>query len=216
MTPLVWLAIFGTMAGYYAWEARQRSLNASAYVVSDAAPADAFTANAPDWGQTILYDFGNLVGLNPQVSPGMAAYIMATETFSPVPYLDPPGNTQGRYSIGYGHQIQPGESFWPYGGVTRISADQAATVFDSDVARAGDVVSRLVTVPLTQGQFDALTDFVYNEGQSNFASSTLLAKLNQGDYYGAAAEFKKWIYAGGRALNSLVARRQYDAQVFVG
>jgi lysozyme len=44
-------------------------------------------------------------------------------------------------------------------------------------------------VPLQQGQYDAIADFIYNEGVAHFAGSTLLQKLNAGDYAGAAGEF---------------------------
>lgn len=216
MNPAMWLAIFGTMAGYLAWKQSHASLDQTAYVTSDAAPPDAFSDNAPSIGQQIISDVENFIGLNADPSPSIRAYIQATESFSPTPYLDPPGNTIGQYSIGYGHKVVPGDQYWPYGPLTSITEDRAQTQFDLDVDRAGAAVSRLVTVPLTQGQFDALVDFTYNEGQGHLGSSTLLKKLNAGDYYGAAAEFQKWVYAGGRVLQNLVARRQYDAQTFVG
>lgn len=214
MNPSLWLLIFGSMIGYGAYKAKQASM--IVYSPSDAAPADAFSDNSPSLEQSIIYDIENAVGIDAAPSAGMLAFIQATESFSPTPYLDPPGNAKGQYSIGYGHLISPGDSYWPYGRLTSISQDQAQTQFERDVDAAGAVVSRLTTVPLTQGQFDALTDFVFNEGQTNFASSTLLKKLNAGDYVGAAAEFKKWVYAGGQVLDTLVARRQTDALYFVG
>lgn len=75
-------------------------------------------------------------------------------------------------------------------------------------------VSRLVRVPLTQGQFDALTDFVYNEGPGNLAKSTLLVRLNCGDYQGADAEFARWNLAGGKVLAGLSHRRAIEAAWF--
>jgi lysozyme len=51
---------------------------------------------------------------------------------------------------------------------------------------------RQVKVPLEQHQFDALVSFVFNVGQGQFATSTLLKKLNVGDYEGAALQFDRW------------------------
>jgi hypothetical protein len=76
-------------------------------------------------------------------------------------------------------------------------------------------VNRLVTVPLTQNQFDALVSFTYNLGEGALAESGLLRKLNAGDYAGAAPEFAKWVRAGGVILPGLVRRRAAEADLFV-
>lgn len=60
------------------------------------------------------------------------------------------------------------------------------------------IVQKYVTVPLSQGEFDALVDFVYNLGEGNFRSSTLLRKLNAGDREGAAQEFARWYKTNGK------------------
>jgi GH24 family phage-related lysozyme (muramidase) len=212
MNPFAWFALFGTMVGYYAYQKAQQAAPADAD--AGAAPADAFSSNAPSFAQGVISDVESLIGIAPVVSQSMLDYIQATESFSPTPYLDPPGNNKGLYSIGYGHQIVAGDQYWPHGPLTSISQDRAQSQFDLDVARAGAAVARLVTTPLSQGQFDALTDFVFNEGQANFASSTLLKLLNAGDYVGAANEFQKWVYASGQVNQGLVARRAYDTQSF--
>jgi len=72
----------------------------------------------------------------------------------------------------------------------------------------------MITVPLTQHQFDALVDWTFNEGSGNLASSTLLRKLNDGDYAGADAEFARWVRGGGRVLPGLVKRRALEATWF--
>ena len=64
--------------------------------------------------------------------------------------------------------------------------------------------------------FDALTCFTFNLGAGNLANSTLLKKLNQKDYEGAAEEFEKWIYAGGKVLAGLVRRRKAERALFEG
>ena len=119
-------------------------------------------------------------------------------------YQDP----VGVWTIGYGHtgsDVQPGLT---------ITQEQASDLLLQDVAGAVAAVNRLVTVPLTQNQFDALVDFTFNVGQGNLASSTLLRELNAGNTEGAAAQFLVWVYAKGVELPGLVKRRQAEAALF--
>ena len=60
----------------------------------------------------------------------------------------------------------------------------------------GPAVLKAVKVEITQGMLDAMTDFAYNVGIANFQRSTLLRKLNAGDYAGASLEFDKWSFVG--------------------
>lgn len=83
-----------------------------------------------------------------------------------------------------------------------------------DVAEAEDAVNRLVTVPLTQNQYDALVSFVYNLGEGQFKKSTLLRRLNAKDYEGARNEFKRWVYDNGKLIAGLVKRRYAEAEMF--
>ncbi len=114
----------------------------------------------------------------------------------------------GKWTIGYGHT---GADVTP--GLT-ITQEQASALLLQDVASAVAAVNRLVTVPLTQNQFDALVDFTFNAGQGNLASSTLLRELNAGNTAGAAAQFLVWVYAGGVQLPGLVKRRQAESALF--
>lgn len=79
---------------------------------------------------------------------------------------------------------------------------------------AEGAVNRLVTVTLTQGEFDALCDFVYNCGVGAFAGSTMLKLLNAGDMSGAALEFDKWSHASGKVVAGLLRRREAETQEF--
>lgn len=72
-----------------------------------------------------------------------------------------------------------------------------------------------VTVCLSQNQLDSLASFVFNVGGRNFAQSTLLSRLNAGNYAGAGAQFGRWVYAGGRVLPGLVSRRAAEAALFL-
>ena len=115
--------------------------------------------------------------------------------------------TAGIPTIGYGHTrgVKLGQ---------KISAAQAEVFLDHDYEEAEDAVKRLITVPLTDNQLGALTSFVFNLGEGRLLGSTLRRKLNSGDYKGAAAEFDKWVYSGGKKLNGLIARRAAERKLF--
>jgi lysozyme len=91
---------------------------------------------------------------------------------------------------------------------------RAEELLARDLGDAADVVCKYA-LPCTQGQFDALTDFVFNLGEARFASSTLLRKHQVGNYPGAALEFPRWVYAGGRVLPGLVKRRAAEAHLYL-
>lgn len=88
-------------------------------------------------------------------------------------------------------------------------------------------VRRLVQVPLTPRQWDAIVSTVYNTGPggggrdgilllADGRPSTFLRKLNAGDYAGAAAELPKWVRSGGKVLKGLQRRREATRLVFLG
>lgn len=137
------------------------------------------------------------------VSAAGRQFIKNQEGFSPTPYAD-----AGGHSIGYGHFIQPGENF------TSMTEQQASNQFDVDLIPVEDAINTLVTVPINQNQFDALADFIYNDGINAFRNSTLLRKLNAGDYQGAADEFSRWVYSAGQVNPALQARRQAEQSTF--
>lgn len=72
-----------------------------------------------------------------------------------------------------------------------------------------------VQVALTQNQTDALASFIYNIGAGNFSKSTLLKRLNEGNYNEASDEFTEWVYAGGVILRGLVNRRKAEKELFM-
>lgn len=121
-----------------------------------------------------------------------------------VPYLD----IRGVWTDGWGntHGVIPNGP--------AISQEQADADLDRNLATAIAAVNTLVTVALTQGEFDGLVDFVFNEGSGHFASSTMLRLLNAGDYAGAAAEFAKWDMAAGVVVAGLLRRRVAEEQEF--
>ncbi len=137
------------------------------------------------------------------ISPAGIAMIQAHEGLRLTAYRD----AGGVWTIGYGST----------GGVRRgmtITRDQAVLRLYQDLDEAEATINSRVTVPLTQPQFDALTSLVFNIGGGAFRKSTLLQKLNTGDYAGAAAEFPRWVKARGRILPGLVIRRAAERQLF--
>jgi lysozyme len=127
------------------------------------------------------------------------------EGFRDRTYLD----VAGFRTIGFGHRLLPSEAFT--GG---IDLAQGETVLAADVQAAESSVERLVKVQLTQGQFDALVDFVFNLGVGRLAGSSLLAYLNSGKYDAAAWQLLAWDHAGSHEIASLKARREAEFQLW--
>lgn len=85
-----------------------------------------------------------------------------------------------------------------------------------DAAKWAGHVSRCVTYrPLNQNQVDSLISFTHNVGPTAMCSSTLVRKLNTGDFQGAADEFPRWVYAGKTKLRGLVKRRDAERAMFL-
>jgi len=95
-----------------------------------------------------------------------------------------------------------------------ITEQEALTILVADVQTAERAVLRLITVPLTNGQFDALVSFTLNLGGGALQRSTLRRKINRGEHADAPAEFMKWVWAGGRKLKGLVKRRAAEAALY--
>lgn len=121
-----------------------------------------------------------------------------------VAYWDALGNA---WTIGWGH------TFLVSRGMMCTQAQADAWLLE-DISVCEDDVNTHVTVPLTQGEFDALCDFAFNLGRGNLNNSTLLKDLNAGDREAAAKEFEKWDHAGGKEVAGLLRRRQAEEQEF--
>lgn len=99
-------------------------------------------------------------------------------------------------------------------GKKTITEAEATGLLIEDVARFEKAVDKLVKVKLTENQRGALVSFTYNLGEGNFGSSTLLKKINAGDFKSAQSEFAKWDKAGGKVLAGLTRRRAAEAKLF--
>lgn len=97
-----------------------------------------------------------------------------------------------------------------------ISADKSRELLSADLLKFESAIARLVKVPLKQYEFDALVSLVFNIGETNFARSTLLKKLNTNDFKGAAEQFLAWKNAGGRPVQGLLNRRKREKDMFNG
>ena len=131
------------------------------------------------------------------------------EGFKETSYKDAKG-----YAIGYGttgaaidRDISPGET---------ITEEDATKYLNQGVNNKYlPALKKYVKVPLTQNQVDGLLSFIYNVGPGNFASSTLLKKLNAQDYCGASDEMLRWNKSAGSVLKGLVDRRTREREIFL-
>ncbi len=130
------------------------------------------------------------------------------ESFAPAIYICPAGYP----TIGYGHLITEANKQQFLDGVDEA---QAQELLQQDVQKAERAVLRLITVPLTPGQFDALASFTFNLGGGALQRSTLRRKINREEHTDAPAEFMKWVWAGGRKFKGLVRRRAAECSFYI-
>ena len=93
--------------------------------------------------------------------------------------------------------------------------DECDAAFDAASSWVASCIAVNVKVSLTQGQYDALFSFIYNVGSGAFISSTLLKKLNGGDYASVPAEMLRWTVSGGVKDAGLINRRNSEGGQWV-
>ncbi|MBS0124994.1 glycoside hydrolase family protein [Thetidibacter halocola] len=158
-----------------------------------------------------------------QISDRGVDFIKAHEGFRGELYNDPVGHC----TVGYGHLLHRGNcdgraSEQPY--TDGISAAQATELLRSDLHQFERAVNEAVTVRLNQHQFDALVSFTFNVGigrstapgreGTGFLGSTLLRRLNAGEYDAVPSELARWNKASGRVLPGLTRRRAAEGRMF--
>lgn len=111
------------------------------------------------------------------------------------------------WTIGYGHTHTAKEGMV-------ITQRKAVALLKRDVKWVKKAVDGSVEVPINTNQTAAIYSLVYNIGGSAWRKSTLLRKLNTGDYEGAAAEFNRWNKGSGAILPGLVRRRAAETKLF--
>lgn len=134
-------------------------------------------------------------------------FIKRFEGFSPIIYLD----SAGLKTIGYGHLIHPHEKSFFKNGISELDAE---SLLKQDVQLAENAVARLIKVPLTNHQFDALVSFTFNVGSGALQRSTLRHKINRGEHEEVPLELLKWIYAGNRKIPGLIKRRILEGELY--
>lgn len=156
--------------------------------------------------------------MSQKTSPRMKSFLKKKEELRLKAYPDP--KTKGPpWTVGYG---ATGSDIGPK---TVWTLEKAEERFEEDVAYRENIVDKYVTVPLTQGQFDAMVSIIYNVGQGsstrdgiirlkNGSPSTLLRKLNAGDYDGARQQFLRWISPGSDVERGLRIRRTEEVEQF--
>ena len=116
------------------------------------------------------------------------------------------------YSIGIGHQIQPGEEYLL---TSTITEEDAILLFDKDIEKIIADMNKNIKVSLNKNQQLALISLRYRIGPGYFNESTLLRELNKGNYQKASEEFKNWRLSEGRVVPGLVARAERERVRFL-
>lgn len=144
-----------------------------------------------------------------KISDTGIALIKNFEGFSKKAYICP----AGKITIGFGHtgkELKLGDV---------VTLERANQILKHDLEWAEGVVNRLVKVGLTQNQFDALVSLVFNIGEGNFASSSLLKILNAGDHDAVPAQIMRWnkitVKKKKVVAPGLVRRRQAEADLWL-
>ncbi|EKN6317550.1 lysozyme [Yersinia enterocolitica] len=121
-------------------------------------------------------------------------------------------DTRGIPTVGVGHTgVVDGK---PVAVGMVISKDKSSELLRSDLKWTEEAIATNVKAPLTQNQYDALCSLIFNIGANAFASSTVLKRLNAGDYKGAADAFLMWKKAGNDP-DRLLPRRQRERTLFL-
>ena len=107
--------------------------------------------------------------------------IKAYEGFRPVETV----LVSGQKVIGYGHPYIRGEA-------ALLTQKKAEEILKSDIEPIEKIINHIVFAPISQNQFDALVSLAFNIGIDDFADSSVLHYLNNGQPLAAAAGFDEW------------------------
>lgn len=160
------------------------------------------TANDAEWNAPSKQPAGR------QISEDGLNLVKHFEGIYLTAYKDP----VGIWTIGYGHTGLQHKDGTVYAG-RKITKAEAEQLLRYDMRQFEARVETFVKVPLNDNQFSALVSFDFNTG--GLGKSTLLKKLNAGDYEGAADQFGAWVKAGGKTLSGLVRRRKSERNLFL-
>ena len=132
--------------------------------------------------------------------------LLAHEGYSDKAVIPVPGDVP---TLGFGttEGVKMGDSITPVQAVARAMHD--ASKFEG-------AVKQCVKVPLYQYEYDSYLQLSYNIGPQAFCASTLVKKLNAGDYDGACREILRWDRFQGKPLRGLTLRRQAEYKTCIG
>ncbi len=136
--------------------------------------------------------------------------IESFEGFEPKWYSDPVGVK----TIGYGHTDAAGDPKYASTKTLTLTRPEARALLKRDLKQYADAVTAAVKVPLNANQYGALVSWTYNVGVGAMKGSTLIKKLNAGDYAAVPSELAKWNKAKGKVLKGLTRRRDAEAALF--
>ena len=121
--------------------------------------------------------------------------------------LQPYQDQVGVWTVGYGSttDVTPGEA---------ITQAEAESRLVEDMSHAENCVNQLVTVQLTQAEFDSLCSWTFNLGCKRLRSSTMLQRINEQRFDDAVIEMRKWDMAGGKHVPGLIRRRYAESKHF--
>lgn len=146
-----------------------------------------------------------------KISENGIELIKQFEGLSLKPYLD----SVNIPTIGYGNTYYPTREKVTMSD-TPITKEYATELLSYTAQKDfGSFINKVVKVKLNQNQFDALVSFAYNLGNGNLQNSTLLKKVNSGDFIGASNEFIKWNKVGKKELAGLTKRREKEKKLFL-
>jgi GH24 family phage-related lysozyme (muramidase) len=144
-----------------------------------------------------------------QASQKCIDLIKQFEGFSSKPYLCP----AQVWTIGYG-STRYEDGRYVTDKDPHIDEAKAIAIMKVTLKEYESAVNRYVKVKLNQNQFDALVSFAYNLGNKALLNSTLLKRINEGNFLAANNEFRKWVFANGIKLQGLVRRREAERMLF--
>lgn len=148
-----------------------------------------------------------------KITPETIEHVKRWEGLRLTAYPDPGSRDGTPWTIGYGHTS---DAAFPVVKGATITAERAEQLLMHDLEAAAAIVDGAVKVPLTDNQRGALISFVFNvgpggKGKPGFLTSTLLKKLNAGQYDAVPGELAKWKYNDGKVMEGLINRRAAEA-----
>jgi lysozyme len=120
----------------------------------------------------------------------------------------PTPNSRNLLFVGYGHHVGKGENF------SALSDVSARHLLELDLRKVSADIQKIINVPLTQGQHDALTDLAFSIGLGVFKYSRVLDLLNQSEYKRASGQFGYLVYDGKERSARLIRRRTAEKALF--